>query len=149
MRINPNLFDHKGRLRLGSGSPTCVKWHPLFAEDEMYHYLAASYTTGEIKMFRIEEESKDGKCRLTQVDMFRNPAATDTKVEYLCLDWSPDGQFLIAGYADGRLRMFNVCTNKRVENFDACGKESADRPDKRRYFGIYVLWWCNLHQITR
>ena len=96
MRINPNLFDHKGRLRLGSGYPTCVKWHPLYAQDEGYHYVAAGYRTGEIRMFHVQEDGKDGKPRLSLVHIF----ITDIPSGCWSLDWSPEGQYLVCARYD-------------------------------------------------
>ncbi len=117
MKINPLLFDHKGRMQLGSDYPTDVKWHPLYAEDELYHCIAASYSTGEIKLFHVEVDN-DGAPKGLSVDHNFIP---DEHSECNCLDWSPDGQYIAAGYKDGRLRLFNIWKNQQEKDFDGKG----------------------------
>ncbi|MCP4750943.1 MAG: hypothetical protein GY866_08625, partial [Proteobacteria bacterium] len=112
MRINPNLFNDKGRIRLGSGYPTSLKWHPLFAEDEEYRYLAVSYSTGEIKLFRADQGDGSQTVNLVLGHVFSNEE-TDACNH---VDWSSDGQYLLGVYGR-RIRKFDVYTNLEVFSF--------------------------------
>ncbi len=116
MKINPMLFDHKGRMQLGSGYPTDVKWHPLYAEDEAYHYIAASYNTGEVKLFHVEV-GNDGIPKSLSVDhtfTLAEPSICN------CLDWSPDGHYIVGGfsYRYERLHLFDIYTNQQMDSFN-------------------------------
>ncbi len=117
MKINPLLFDHKGRMQLGSGYPADVKWHPLYAENEAYHCIAACYSTGEVKLFHVEVDN-DGVPKGLSVD---HTFILDEPSKCNCIEWSPDGQYIIVGYNDGRLRLFDIFANKQVETFDGRG----------------------------
>ncbi len=100
MKINPLLFDHKGRMQLGSGSPSDVKWYPLQAKDEAYHYIAASYSTGEVKLFHAEV-GDDGRPLELSLD---HPFILDEPSQSNCLDCTPNGQYIVAGYDGGQVR---------------------------------------------
>lgn len=95
MRINPLLFEN-GRLRLGSGSHTEVKWHLLYVEDDRYYFLAESYSTEEIKLFQINEKSRGLSVELKYERIY---VEGNYSVCY-CLDWSPNGHKIITDYAD-------------------------------------------------
>ncbi len=118
MKINPLLFDQKGRMQLGSGYPTDIKWHPLYAEDELYRFIAASYSTGEVKLFHVEVDS-DGVPKGLSVDHAFTP---DKPLACNCLDWSTNGQFIVAGYSDKKLRLFDIFKNQQVKEKDFDGK---------------------------
>ncbi len=119
MKINPQLFDKNGLIRLGSGYPTDVKWYPLYAEDKDNNFLAASYSTGEIKLFSLKENGKGNKSEiiLERIYVADEPSGCN------CFDWSPNGQYLVGGYEDGRLRMFDIFNDKRVNGFNGMGND--------------------------
>ncbi len=135
MKINPQLFDKNGLIRLGSGYPTDVKWHPLYAEDEDNNFLAASFSTGEIKLFSLKENGNGNK---PEIILERNYVA-DEPSKCKCVDWSPNGQYLVCGYEDGHLRMFDIFSDKRLAGFDGIGHKNQVNSIRFSPNGCYIV----------
>jgi len=116
MEINPRLFDKHGSLRLGRGSITCTRWHPLYPEQP---YLAVGLSSGEIIILRVEHKPEERRIAIKAVQEF--PPLPGSRP--WDLDWGPQrgedaGRYLaVAEGSCGFVRVLDVEENREQARF--------------------------------